>query len=212
MPRTIPPEPPAGDAPALLERRGVLVLVVGPSGAGKDTLIRAAMAEFTPADGVLFVRRAITRPEDRDGENHLPMTPAEFDAAEREGRFAVSWQAHGLRYGIPAIVDAHVASGRVAVANGSRAALPLFAARFSGLAIVHVTARPEVLSERLAARGRESEAARLERMRRSADTGLAWLPAGAVTIDNSGEAADSAALLVAEIRKAIASATVSEEI
>ena len=201
--------PPAGDHPALPVRRGVLVLVVGPSGAGKDTLIRAAMAAFTPPDGVLFVRRAITRPEDREGENHLPMTPAEFDAAEREGRFAVCWRAHGLSYGIPAAVDAHVGSGRVAVANGSRAALPLFAARYLNLAIVHVTARPDVLAARLAARGRESEPARLERMRRFADTGLARLPAGAVTIDNSGEAAASVALLLAEIRRAIALAGTS---
>ena len=129
------------DGPSPPVRRGVLVLVVGPSGAGKDTLIRLARAHFAPADDVLFVRRAITRPEDRDGEGHLPMTPVEFDAAERDGRFAVHWHAHGLRYGIPAIVDAHVGSGGVAVANGSRAALPLFFARYLNLAVVHVTAR-----------------------------------------------------------------------
>ena len=197
------------DRPAPPVRRGVLVLVVGPSGAGKDTLIRAARAQFGPADDVLFVRRAITRPEDLDGEDHQPMTPAEFDAAERAGLFAVHWHAHGLRYAIPATVDAHVGSGRVAVANGSRAALPLFVARYLNLVVVRVTARPDVLAARLAARRRESEPAILERLRRAGDAGLADLPAGAVTIDNSGEPDAAAALLLVEIRRAIAFTAVS---
>ncbi len=186
---------------------GVFVLVVGPSGAGKDTLIRAARTAFDPSDGVLFVRRAVTRPDDPAGEGHRAMTMAEFEAAERSGRFAVRWRAHGLGYGIPAEVDRHVGSGGVAVANGSRAALPLFAARYLHLRVVHVTARPDILAARLAARGRESGRAILERMRRAADGGLAELPAGTVTIDNSGPPGVAAARLVLEIRRALSATT-----
>ncbi len=190
-------------------RSGAMVVVVGPSGAGKDTLLHLAGAQFAAAAGVLFVRRAITRPDDGGGEGHRPMTPAEFAAARRSGCFALNWRAHGLCYGIPASVDAHVSSGKVAVANGSRAALPLFAARYFNLMVVHVWAPPEILAARLAARGRESRVAILERIRRAGDAGTAILPAGAVSIENSGEPEAAAALLVAQIRKAIAIATAS---
>jgi ribose 1,5-bisphosphokinase len=68
--------------------------------------------------------------------------------------------------------------------NLSRAVLPQAAARFPGMAVLHVTARPEVLAERLAGRGRETVE---EIARRLARQGAA-LPEGlpAYEIDNSG--------------------------
>lgn len=133
--------------------------VVGPSGAGKDTLMEAAKAAL-PA--LHLVRRVITRPSAAGGEAFEGVTEAEFAARKAAGAFALDWQAHGLAYGIPV---AEVA-GPLVLFNGSRLALPLAEARFPGLVVVLVTAPVAVLAERLAARGRETAtdiAARLTR-------------------------------------------------
>jgi ribose 1,5-bisphosphokinase len=126
----------------------MLVLVVGPSGAGKDTLLNAAKDAFSNDPRVHFVRRVITRPADPDGENHEPVTEAEF--AMRD--FALSWSAHGLRYGIPAVDTAPVV-----VANVSRGVISAAAARYP-VRVIEVTASPELLAARLAGRGRETAA------------------------------------------------------
>jgi phosphonate metabolism protein PhnN/1,5-bisphosphokinase (PRPP-forming) len=131
----------------------MLVLVVGPSGAGKDTLLNAARRALAGDARFRFVRRVITRQADPGGEDHEPATEAEF--ATRD--FALQWQAHGLRYGIPADIAGDLASGVVVVANVSRAVIDEAAARFP-VRVIEVTAPPQVLAERLAARGRETAA------------------------------------------------------
>lgn len=190
-------------------RTGVFVVVVGASGAGKDTLIAGARARFGPADDILFVERVVTRPSDDASERHRSMSPAEFDAAEAAGAFAVCWRAHGLRYGIPATVDEHLRAGHVAVANGSRAALPRFAERYSNLLIVHVTAAPEVLAERLAVRGRESRAVIAARLRRADEQSVDPALGRVLTIDNSGPVETAVSELVAALRRAVALAAIS---
>jgi ribose 1,5-bisphosphokinase len=131
----------------------MLVLVVGPSGAGKDTLLNAARRKLAGDARFRFVRRVITRPADPAGENHEPVTEAEFRARD----FALQWQAHGLRYGIPADVADDVASGVVVVANVSRAVVAEAATRFY-VRVIEVTAPPRILADRLTARGREAAA------------------------------------------------------
>ena len=133
----------------------MLVLVVGPSGAGKDTLLDLVRAELATDPRVRFVRREITRPASAGGEDHIAITPAEFDA-RRDG-YALSWQAHGLGYGIPADIAADLAAGRVVVANISRAMILAAVAKFPAM-VLEITAPQAVLAARLAARGRESQA------------------------------------------------------
>ena len=141
---------------------GRLFAVVGPSGAGKDTLL----AGVCGADGPHWVRRVITRPESAGGEPFEGVTQSDFATREARGDFALIWRAHGLAYGIPRSELVALKSGRDVVFNGSRAALGRAAAAFPGLQVILVTAPAEVLAERLAARGRESVgqiAARLAR-------------------------------------------------
>lgn len=191
------------------EGPGVFIAVVGPSGAGKDTLIRLAgdMLRSRPAGAdTLFARRVITREADASLEDHDTMDAAGFAAAEDAGKFAVTWTAHGLSYGLPAEVDGAIAAGGVVVANGSRAALPVLAGHFENLVVVQVTAPRELLAERLAARGRESRDEILARLGRAAI--VADIP-GSIVIENAGAPEDAARKLVAVIEKAAARAALS---
>jgi ribose 1,5-bisphosphokinase len=188
-------------------RNGVFVAVVGPSGAGKDTLIGYARESFAGSEAVEFVRRVITRPSDIASEVHDSLADEEFDEAEKAGAFAVSWPAHGLHYGLPVSVDGAIANGHVAVANISRGAISLIKARYANVVIVEVTASPEILAQRLAARGRESRGEVLTRLARSTELGTSI--AGAITIDNSGSREEAGERFVAVLRKAIAFADVS---
>ena len=145
---------------------GIMIAVVGPSGAGKDTLIAAAMRRFPGETRLHVIRRVITRAGDAGGEDHESVDAGEFERRRLRGDFAVAWDAHGLRYAIPAEARRHVDAGRAVIANGSRSALPVFADSFPRLLVPNVVASPAVLAERLHARGRESRdgiAARLKR-------------------------------------------------
>jgi hypothetical protein len=98
---------------------GPLIVVLGPSGSGKDTLMSYARKELAARDDVLFVRRTITRPADAGSEDHVPMTDVEFDAAIDRGEFSLTWAANGLRYGLPRAIEAHLGEGKPAIVNGS---------------------------------------------------------------------------------------------
>jgi ribose 1,5-bisphosphokinase len=191
-------KPSAMPEEALPVTGGALVAVVGPSGAGKDTLLNYACREFEGDAAVFFVRRVITRPPDGATEDHVPATTAEFDAAERTGAFAFTWQAHGLKYGLPIAIDERIRAGHTAVCNGSRAALHGLRARYANFAAISITAHREVLANRLAARGRESREDILERLGRGA--ALEGWDHDALQIDNSGAIEVAGAALVAAIR------------
>jgi ribose 1,5-bisphosphokinase len=170
---------------------GLLVLVVGPSGAGKDTLLEAARQAMSDDPRFRFVRRAITRPAGAGGEAHEAVTEAEF--ATRD--FALQWRSHGLRYGIPA--DA-IADGVVAVANVSRTVIAEAAQRFP-VRVIAVTAAPDILAARLASRGREAAddvAARLARNVAVPD----HVPVD--TVVNDGSLEDGVARFVAALNRA----------
>ena len=178
---------------------GRLIAVVGPSGAGKDSLISYARDRLAGEPSVLFVRRVVTRPADPNAEDHASVSLAAFQTSRAAGAFAVAWQAHGLHYAIPAAVHDHLAWGGVAVVNGSRAALPAIRSAFDQTMTVHITCRPEVLSARLATRGREDAAQQQQRL------GRATIPSdlrNAVVIDNSGDLVVAGEALLATILEA----------
>jgi phosphonate metabolism protein PhnN/1,5-bisphosphokinase (PRPP-forming) len=75
--------------------------------------------------------------------------------------FALSWSAHGLHYGIAAVDTAPVV-----VANVSRGVIATAAAQYA-VRVIEVTAPPEILAARLAARGRETAADMARRLDRT---------------------------------------------
>jgi ribose 1,5-bisphosphokinase len=145
---------------------GTLFLIVGPSGAGKDTLIAAARSSLD--DRFVFPRRVVTREAEPGGEDHVSVDLTSFEARERAGDFALSWRAHGLAYGIPASVVADLKRGRNVVANVSRAVVAAARGRFPSVRVILVTAPADVLRSRLEGRGREVRAAIDARLARAA--------------------------------------------
>jgi ribose 1,5-bisphosphokinase len=143
---------------------GRIFAVVGPSGAGKDTLIEAARRA---RPDLHVVRRVITRAEGAGGEPYEGVTEEDFAARKAAGGFVLDWEAHGLRYGIPVSVERAMSEGRDVIFNGSRAMLGAAWETFPGLMVILVTATPPVLAERLAARGRESRGEIAERLART---------------------------------------------
>lgn len=158
------------------EASGLLVVIVGPSGAGKDTLMDHARAAFASDARFVFARRVITRPAESGGEDHLPATEEAFARAAKAGDFALSWSAHGLSYAIPAAVDADLAAGRIVLANLSRKVIAEAEVRFKHLAVIEISAPPAILARRLAARGRESEADIAARLARDVPVEAARAP------------------------------------
>lgn len=166
------------------DQPGAIVVVVGPSGAGKDSVIGFVARHFEGRDDIDFVRRVITRPSDAGGEDHESVSAEDFDTRFAAEEFAVAWQAHGLKYGIPRQALDHVRAGRILIANGSRAALGQFRQVFPRVAVVNITASPQVLASRLVARGRESEQDILNRLQRQVPD--IFEEPDVTTIDNSG--------------------------
>ena len=169
--------------------RGTLILVVGPSGAGKDTLIAGARAALKGDARFVFPRRAITRSQAAGGEDNETMAPGAFAAAMAAGAFALAWRAHGLSYGIPMAIEAALAQGRHVVVNVSRSVVVEARQRYQPLRIVEVWAPPEILAERLAGRGRETGAEIDQRLARA--TAVAVEGPDVTRISTTGSAAES---------------------
>lgn len=165
------------------------VAVAGPSGAGKDTLLAGARALLAGDARIHFARRSITRPADAGGEEHEHLPDHAFAAAG----MLLEWRAHGWRYGIR---RAEAERAPVVVMSLSRTVLAQ-AAALHPLLVVEVTAPPEVLAARLAARGREDAGAIRARLAREAP-----LPAGlrVVPLVNDGTPEQGAERLAALLR------------
>ncbi len=193
MNRNQPLDQPSHEPPT---RPGCFIAVVGPSGAGKDSLMEAAAART----GMVLARRVITRPASAGGEAFDGVTEAEFDRRLLAGEFALHWFAHGLRYGISAEIDTALARGQDVLANLSRAVLPELSGRFACHRIIVVTATPQVLAARLAARGRENAgdiARRLQRASFPVDRSLS-----PVVVENNGTLKEAITAFIAACQPA----------
>ncbi|MGJ4947934.1 phosphonate metabolism protein/1,5-bisphosphokinase (PRPP-forming) PhnN [Bradyrhizobium sp. HKCCYLS20291] len=175
---------------------GRLVLVVGPSGAGKDTLLNVARRECVGDDRIVFPRRIVTR-EASAFEDNLEMTASAFREALETGQFALHWEAHGHDYGVPRTINDDILAGRTVVVNVSRTAIPAARRDYAHVVVVSITAPAEVLAERLGKRHRASDGDIGERLQRSVSDETV---AADVTIVNVGDPAAHGRRLVDVIR------------
>lgn len=139
--------------------RGTLFLMVGPSGAGKDSLIQAAAETLAGNRSYVIARRAITRPADRDREDHEPVSFEEFRGREERSEFMLSWHVYDTHYGIPISYEEDLTNGRHVIANVSRTVVGPGVTNFPPSRVIQITAPREVLEARLRARADPATAA-----------------------------------------------------
>jgi ribose 1,5-bisphosphokinase len=174
---------------------GRLVLVVGPSGAGKDTLLDLAKAACAEDTNISFVRRVITR-ESSASEDNEEVSLDAFRAGLARGDYAIHWEAHGHCYALPHTIDGELRAGRTVVANVSRTVIDAVRRAYTSVTVVLITAPPQVLAERLAMRGRSSDGKIEGRLGRAIDNSAS----PDVTIINVSSAEYHARQLVRVIR------------
>jgi phosphonate metabolism protein PhnN/1,5-bisphosphokinase (PRPP-forming) len=184
---------------------GYLVLVVGPSGAGKDSLIRAASRQFSDDPDFVFPRRIVTRKAHENVEDHATLSEMEFALAVAGRSFSLWWDAHGHLYGLSATIEDDLAAGRVVIINCSRSVLAEAVDRYPHVVIVEVTAPREVLVSRIVARGRENEAEALARVSREVPAHPAGAPVIRIVNDQALEdAEDSFCAALVSLQQALA--------
>lgn len=179
---------------------GRLFYLMGPSGAGKDSLLDACRGRQVAGHDLRIAARHITRRAGSGGEDHIALTPDAFRQQRDDGRFALHWQANNRHYGIGVEIDQWLAAGDMVLVNGSRAHLDEARARYGRqLVPVLLYVDPDQQRRRLLERGRETTEEidrRIERSRRlQAELGQRF-----ATIRNDGTLGHATDQLLAIIR------------
>ncbi|MFT0849703.1 phosphonate metabolism protein/1,5-bisphosphokinase (PRPP-forming) PhnN [Achromobacter sp. F4_2707] len=144
---------------------GRLIYLMGPSGAGKDTVLQGVARLL--GEKAYLAPRLVTRPPTHTERSALAVSESEFLRLERNGALALAWRANGLAYGVRADINLRLAVGCDVLVNGSRAYLPEARERYPAMVPVLLTVDQETLRQRLLARGRESPEQIHERMTRN---------------------------------------------
>ncbi len=132
-----------------------IVLVVGASGTGKDSLLRIGRQHFQHHPDIVFIRRYITRPPDGHEDNYYLDTTA-FSCLQQQNFFLSHWQAHGNHYGIG---HHQIQDHALSICSVSRTVIKDIEKQFPGrVTVLEVTLPAEILRTRLHQRGREDEA------------------------------------------------------
>jgi ribose 1,5-bisphosphokinase len=163
---------------------GRLILVVGPSGAGKDTLLGLARAACAEDPTMVFPRRVITR-EASASEDNEEVSAEAFREALAHDEYAMHWEAHGHRYALRRTIDDDIGAGHTVVANVSRTVIPAMRNAYANVVVVSITAPPDVLAARIAMRARGSDGKIEQRLGRTVNEVVA---APDVTIVNVSSA------------------------
>ena len=196
------------------EKPGWFVAIVGPSGAGKDTIINAVHQALKNNPEFLFVRRTITRKaginsfNDHDdtsqnigNEDNIGVTLEKFFELSEKASFSLQWFAHGIHYALPIGIVDEVHKGKIVIANISRAELEHAKELFGKVFVIEINAPIGILKERLLSRKREKITDIEERLER-ANIPI-HLPKGAkyCYIDNSGNINSSVDKVLSILKK-----------
>jgi guanylate kinase len=154
------------------ERRGLLIVLSSPSGAGKSTISRMLLDADSEVTMSVSATTRPKRPAEQNGVDYHFVDDAEFDRMIEAGEFVEWARVFGYRYGTPkAPVKQELRRGRDILFDidwqGARQLEPDF-----GEHLVTIFLLPPSMAElekRLHARGQDSDEVIADRMRRAAD-------------------------------------------
>jgi guanylate kinase len=159
-----------------IRRRGLGLVIAGPSGVGKSAITRALLADEPPASLSVSVTTRMPRPGENEGVHYFFRDRAAFDALMKGGELLEWAEVFGHRYGTPRapVVNA-LEQGRDVVFDIDWQGFRKLRAALPGdvVGVFVLPASRAVLAERLAARG-DTAAVIAERMRSAADEIAHW--------------------------------------
>lgn len=167
-------------------KRGTLVLIVGNSGSGKDSLIQWVLKAWPTGRMPPFVpTRLITRPPSPETEGFESISEEQFQQMAKKGTFSLQWKSYETYYGVNREIESELAKGRAVLVNVSRQIVESTRRQFPKVSVIFIRVPFQVTEARIRSRGREQGNAlepRLERAQKNPE-----FPSADYVIDNSGD-------------------------
>ena len=178
-----------------------VVVVSGPSGAGKDTVIRAALAQDDSLATVVTVKTRPPRPGEIDGVHQVFLSEAEFDEWLRDDRFLEHAHVYDHRSGVPRdAVDALLRDGKIVILRTDVQGARTLKRRVADPLLVFITAPPDALARRMQERAGDSPDEIAKRLR-AAQAEIAeadWFDV--VIVNEDGRQDEASAALLEAVR------------
>ncbi len=160
-----------------VNRRGIMLVLAAPSGAGKSTIARRLLAEDPMIDLSISATTRARRKSEQEGVHYFFLQPDEFLARRDQGAFLEWAEVHGNFYATPrAAVEKSLAAGRdvlfdidVQGAEQLKQALPR-----DVVGIFVLPPSMKALKERLMARAEDSKAAMEVRLKNATGEISRW--------------------------------------
>ncbi|MFX1391775.1 MAG: phosphonate metabolism protein/1,5-bisphosphokinase (PRPP-forming) PhnN, partial [Promethearchaeota archaeon] len=164
---------------------GILILVVGNSGSGKDSIISGVAEKYsTELKKVYMPKRYITRPPS-ETEKNISITSEKFKEMLEEGKFALNWHIYGLDYGVPIEIDDWLKKEYCVLVNVSRNVVKKTKEIYANVKVVFIYVPLGITVNRLESRGREDLKLLKDRIERAEKN--QHFPKADLIIDNSGK-------------------------
>ncbi|MHA1987024.1 MAG: hypothetical protein ACW98D_10325 [Promethearchaeota archaeon] len=164
---------------------GVLFLIVGNSGSGKDSIISGIIKEY-PSDlkQIYAPKRYITRTPSKF-ETNISVTLKEFKELEEKGQFALKWHIYELDYGIPIEIEKWLEKGHPVIINVSRTIIKEARLKYHNVKVIFVDVPFEITYQRINDRKREIDDLLKKRIERARENQK--FPDADFVVDNSGD-------------------------
>ena len=168
---------------------GMLFLVIGNSGSGKDSIISKVINEYPKHLKKIFrVKRYITR-EPSENEENYNISYKKFVEMVKKGDFALRWHIYELDYGVHIEIEEMLKKGHPVVANVSRTIIKKAREQYQNVKVIFIKVPIEISVKRIKSRGRENKNLLGERIERARTHQT--FSAADFMIDNSGDLNDA---------------------